>query len=97
MTRDLPTLGSKPRYQWEAPIGLALVALFFLLGSPHVLFATLLQISLSHIFFVLITTAGLWVSFSGLYRGDLRNRLLSLPVLVFFLSAVVLLYLRGLS
>ena len=71
------------RCQWEGPVGLGLVAVFVLLGLPLLLFATV------------ITTAGLWISYSGLRRGDVHNRLLSLVVLLFFLTVVFLLYLRG--
>ncbi len=83
------------RRQWEGPAGLGLVAAFFLLGLPHLLFATVLRVGIGHWLFVMVTTAGLWVSYSGLRRGDLRNRILSMPVLLFFLAAVALLYLRG--
>jgi hypothetical protein len=86
---------AEPRCQWEGPVGLGLVAVFFLLGLPYLLFATVLRVGLGHWLFVLVTASGLWVSSSGLRRGDLRNRVLSLPVLLFFLAAVVLLYLRG--
>ena len=83
------------RRQWEGPTGLGLVAAFFLLGLPYLLFATVTRVGLGHWLFVLVTAAGLWVSCSGLRRGDLRNRLMSLPVLLFFLASVALLYLRG--
>lgn len=83
------------RRQWEGPAGLGLVVAFSLLGLPYLLFATVLRVGLGHLLFVLVTATGLWISCSGLRRGDLRNRLLSLPVLLFFLAVVVLLYLRG--
>ena len=86
---------SEPHHQWEGPVGLGLIAAFFLLGLHRVLFATILRIGLGHGLFVLITTAGLYVSYSGLRWGDPRNRSLSLPVLLFFLAVVALLYLRG--
>ncbi|WP_406697852.1 hypothetical protein V5E97_03295 [Singulisphaera sp. Ch08] len=85
----------QPRRQWEGPAGLGLVALFFVLGLPSLLVATVSQVGPGHLLFVLITAAGLWISWSGLRRGDLRNRLLSLPSLLFFLRAVALPPLRG--
>lgn len=85
----------KQRCQWEGPVGLVLVAVFFLLGLPLILFATILEIGIGHSLFVLVTTASLWVSYSGLRRGDFRNRFLSLLVHIFFLWVVILLYLRG--
>lgn len=86
---------AKRRRQWEGPIGFGLIVGFFLLGLPYLLFATVLEIGIGHVLLVLLTVAGLWVSYSGLRHGDLRNRLLSLPVLLFFLAVVTLLCLRG--
>lgn len=86
-----------PRRQWEGPTGLGLVAAFLLLGMPYLLIGHVTSLQPGHAVFVVLVTLGLWVSSSGLRRGDLKNRSMSLPVLLFFLAAVALLALREIA
>jgi uncharacterized membrane protein len=88
-------MGQDRKIQWEGPVGLGLIALFFLLGLPLLLFASVMEIGPGHVLLVAITTAGLWIASSGLRRGDRANRALSAFVLLFFLLVIVLLYNRG--
>ena len=90
-----PHLASGRCCQWEGPTGLGLVAAFFLLDMPVVVIGTVLRIKPAHALFVLTTALGISVALSGLMRGDVRNRLLSVPVLLFFLLVVVLLWFRA--
>lgn len=84
------------RSQWEGPVGIGLVVLFLLAGHQVWLIGTSLDpLDLGHAVFVVHTAAGLWVSCSGLLRGDSRNRLLCLPVLLFFTGVIALLYFKG--
>jgi hypothetical protein len=71
------------------------VAFFIVSGMPILLFATVLHLGIGHLLFVAITTAGFAVAISGVRRGNLLNRTLSILVLLFFTLVTFLLYLRG--
>lgn len=88
------------RWQWEGPVGCVCAVMFIACGLHLVLLTPgtwIRGIGPELLALVLAIVAGLWVGASGLRRGNLANRLLCVPVVIFFAGGVALLVLRALG